>query len=179
MRPCVEIRLLLCIPFAALSLGLGACAVVAHPSGGPSPTPQRSVTPHTSATAQPTSGPGQVTVAVDKTHYAPTDTITVTILNGLAAIISTTDHQTNCTIVTLERLVNGAWQPEGACRLMTPTRVVPISPGTTVQQLSSSAWPTGTYRVAFRYFTEPDAELGQGATPGQGAVVYSATFTIG
>jgi hypothetical protein len=118
-----------------------------------------------------------VTVTVDKTHYAPQDTITVTISNGLATTISTTDHQTNCTIVTLERLANGAWQAEGVCRLKTPTRIVPISPGMTVQQLSSSPWPTGTYRVAFRYFTEPDAV--QGASPGQGGLVYSTTFTIG
>ncbi len=178
MRYCVGIRILMSGTVTALSLGLVGCSVGPQPNAG-GPGAASGATPRPSATAQPTSRPGQVTVAVDKTHYAPTDTITVTILNGLATTISTTDHQTNCTVVTLERLVNGAWQPVGACRLMTPTRVVPISPGTTVQQLGSTAWPAGTYRVAFRYFTEPDGEPGQGASPGQGGVVYSATFTIG
>ena len=178
MRCYVGIRVLMSGTVTALYLGLVGCSSVGPQpnAGGPGAA---SGTPRASATPRPTSGPGQVTVAVDKTHYAPTDTITVTILNGLATTISTTDHQTNCTVVMLERLVNGAWQPVGACRLMTPTRVVPISPGTTVQQLGSTAWPAGTYRVAFRYFTEPDGESGQATASAQGGLVYSATFTIG
>jgi hypothetical protein len=158
---------------AVMVLGLAACQTVSDRVEGHKESSTATAALHISPT------PGQVTVAVDKTHYAPTDTIMVMIFNGLAASVSTTDHQTNCTVVTLERVVNGAWQAEGACRLLTPTRVVQILPGTTTQQLGSTRWPTGTYRVAFRYFMEPDEEPGQGAIPGQGGVVYSASFTLG
>ncbi len=163
---------------AVMVLGLAACQAVSDRVDGhkESSTATAATTATTALHLSPT--PGRVTVAVDKTHYAPTDTISVMIVNGLATSISTTDHQTNCTVVTLERVVNGAWQAEGACRLLTPTRVVQILPGTTTQQLGSTRWPTGMYRVAFHYFMEPDEAPGQGATLGQGGVVYSASFTI-
>jgi hypothetical protein len=169
---------------ATVAVGLAACAATSEPIGGHAASATESAqsataTPTATAVRQTPANPGRVTVTVDKTHYAPTDTITVTIFNGLAASVSTTDHQTNCTMVTLERSVNGAWQTIAPCRLMTPTRVVPIPPGATTQRLGSTAWPVGTYRVVFHYSTEPDAAPTQGATPGQGGVVYSANFTIG
>jgi hypothetical protein len=159
-----------------LCVGLAGCGLTTAPDGGGSGV-------HGSPPAAPgstvSSGAGQVTVKVDKGHYAPSDTITVTITNGMAVTtILAYDHQTNCTIVTLERLANGAWQPEAMCKLMTPTRIVPVPPGAVALQLTSTAWPAGTYRVAFRYFTKPDGAATPGAAPGQSGAVYSATFAI-
>lgn len=130
--------------------------------------------------------PGQVTVSLvgaaqGAQSVATSENITVEIANGLASTISTTDHHTDCTMVTLEQQVGGAWQPVGRCLIMAATRVIPIAGGQTVKQvlspqngLTSHAWPAGTYRVAFGYSLESEA-----TTPGAGKTSYSATFTIG
>ncbi len=175
MRHNAGIGLLTSGALAAVYLGLVGCGLTSAHSGGGSGASDDSPA---GATPRSTPSPGQVTVAVDKAQYAPSDTITVTITNGLAMTIATTDHQTNCTIVTLERLDNGQWRPEGMCRLMTPTRVVPISPGAATQPLSVTAWPRGTYRAVFRYFTRADDTLTPGTVPSEGAEVYSAAFAI-
>jgi hypothetical protein len=121
---------------------------------------------------------GQVTLAVNKPRYATTDPIIMTITNGLATPISTADHHTECTLVTLEHLVDGAWQPVGLCRLMTPTAVVPLDPGLTTEVLGASPpWTAGTYRVVLSYFTEPEQARGSGEAAY--GVVYSADFIVG
>jgi hypothetical protein len=136
--------------------------------------------------AQGATTPGQVTVSLvgpaqGAQSVATSENITVEIANGLTSTISTTDHHTDCTMVTLEQQVGGAWQPVGRCLIMAATRVIPIAGGQTVKQvlspqngLTSKAWPAGTYRVAFGYSLESEA-----TTPGAGKTAYSATFTIG
>ena len=97
---------------------------------------------------------GHVTVTVDASHYGATDTIGIAINNASGGDISTPDHQTNCKEVTLLRSVNGAWEPQRQCRLLSPTRLVTLAPGSTPQPLApgSTPWPAGIYRVAFAYF---------------------------
>jgi hypothetical protein len=141
-------------------------------------------TPTTGTQVAPT--PGQVTVSLvgptaGAQSVATSENITVEIANGLASTITTTDHHTDCTMVTLEQQVGGAWQPLGRCLIMAATRVIPIAGGQTVKQvlspqsgLTSHAWPAGTYRVAFGYSLESET-----TTPGAGKTAYSATFTIG
>lgn len=122
--------------------------------------------------------PGQVTVTLDKAAYAPTDPITVYVNNGLAATIDAADHQTACTIITMQQSFDGGWRTVGACRLMTPTRLVQIAAHTTAivrlggdpGQLAGSPWPAGTYRIQFSYNVPPS---------GSPSPVYSAEFHIG
>lgn len=183
-------------------LALGAIGLVAcgqTTSSGPGGESQKSheatgtvssATP--SGTAQTSSNtvgaptPGQVTVSlVGQTNAAQTmaasQSITVQIANGLSSTIITTDHHTDCTMVTLQQQVNGAWQPVGKCLIMAATRMIPIAGGQSVKQvltpqngMTGRAWAAGTYRVAFGYSVGSATE-----TPGSGAMVYSATFTIG
>jgi hypothetical protein len=124
--------------------------------------------------------PGEVRVVVESGQYGPCDTIYVWAGNGLGQSIYTADHQSDCTIVTLQRQMAGGWQPVAQCQLAIATRTVEIPPvqsdfvqflpGTAGGQ--SSAWPVGTYRVAFSYY------LGATATT-MNTVVYSPTFIIG
>ena len=182
MRHSIQIRLLAWGIVAALALGLGACAVVAHPSGALTPTPKSRVTPHTSATPATTATSGPVAVAVDEPQYTPADTIVVRIHNGLATPIFARDERSDCTLVDLERWVNGSWQVVAPCVNMRPApHFVQLAPGAALtQQLapgqsdsSGDAWPAGTYRIAFAYVTSADQPFGQST------VVYSASFAVG
>jgi hypothetical protein len=127
-----------------------------------------------------TATPGPVTVAADKQRYGPKDTIAVTITNGLSTPIAAPDHQSNCTTVTLDWWSGANWQPQNPCKLMTPTRLIPISAGATLaQQLqpqsgTPAAWTTGTYRIAFTYYIGTP-----GSHSGSSTTIYSATFTVG
>ncbi|HKV84548.1 MAG TPA: hypothetical protein VJN88_08330, partial [Ktedonobacterales bacterium] len=155
-------------------------------SGAPSSgaTPTSTSTGSSGSQVAPT--PGQVTVSLigpaqGARSVATTETITVEIANGLSSTITATDHHTSCTMVTLEQQVSGAWQPVGRCLIMAATRMIPIAGGQAVKQIlapqngaTAHAWPAGTYRVAFGYSVGSETP-----TPGSGATVYSATFTIG
>jgi hypothetical protein len=154
-----------------------------------------STTPQASASASSTpraSGQlvaGQVTLTLDKQRYATNDTIVVTIHNGLSQPIWTADHQTNCTIVTAERLQVGQWVAVAHCQLMTPTRMVMLPAGSsTPRQLSGAqgtvppesqapvpteSWTPGTYRVTFTYAGSADG------TGRPGGVIHSVEFTMG
>jgi hypothetical protein len=124
--------------------------------------------------------PGQVRVVVEAGRYGPCDPIPVWAGNGLGQSISTTDHHSDCTIVTLERQVDSGWQPVANCLLASPTHIVIVpsmqaefvrlEPSATGAQ--AGAWPTGTYRVAFGY------HVGQEQASGAETTVYSPTFTV-
>ena len=142
---------------AACLLVLGGCGVATSGTGG------------TGATPSTTGGANAVTVSTDKAVYAPGDTIVVTIANNLATSVWAADHQSNCTIVTVERLVGGTWERQNPCLRLSPTRLIEIQAGTvSVQRLSPptqsgvTGWPTGSYRVVFTYLltqTGPSATV--------------------
>ncbi|HEV7127156.1 MAG TPA: hypothetical protein VGN32_06920 [Ktedonobacterales bacterium] len=126
-------------------------------------------------------GSAPVTITCDRDQYALGDTIQVTILNGKPSSIFVTDHGTNCTLVHLQRSVNGSWQLEGQCAMMKATRLVEVVPGALAQTLAPGrgqikplmAWPAGTYRIALTYSDTRDLASGQFQP------ITSATFTIG
>jgi hypothetical protein len=164
---------------------IGACAL-ATGCGRPVDS---STSPQAGATSSVTPGgsgqfvSGQVTLALDKQRYAAGDTINVTISNGLPQTIWSEDHQTNCTVLTAEHLQNGAWQAVGDCRLMTPTRIVPVSANSdTTEHLavprvsSGSGWPSGTYRVTLTY---TGGDEGTPIPAGTSGVAHSAEFAVG
>ena len=182
MRHSVGIRLLTWGIVAALVLSLSACHVARHPAGAITPTPRTSATPPTSATPATTATAGPVTLALGKPQYAPADTIVVTVHNDLATPIFARDERSDCTLVDLERWVNGSWQIEAPCVNMVPRpTIIQLAPGAVLtQQLapgqsdsSGGAWSAGTYRIAFAYVTSADQPFGQSK------VVYSAGYTIG
>jgi hypothetical protein len=148
---------------------LAGCGVsgMAGTGGGGTPSPG-------------TTTPSPITVNPDKQRYARSDSIVVTIVNGSSTAIVAPDHQSNCTVVTLEGRTGQSWQPENPCKLMIATRLIPIVPGATlVQQLhpqggSPPGWATGTYRVAFTYYVGTPENFSGSTT-----TIYSATFTVG
>jgi hypothetical protein len=177
MRHRYGIRLLVCgIIAATLALGLGACHVASRPIGALTPTPKTNTAPMFGATS------GPVAAVVDKQRYAPADTIVVTIHNGLAAPIFARAGRSDCTLVDLDRWVNGSWQIEAHCGNALPTpHALRIAPGAVLTQqlapgqsdFAPDLWLAGTYRIAYPYVTSPDQPVGQGT------VVYSASFVVG
>jgi hypothetical protein len=147
-------------------LALASCGASA-PSGAAGTVTTRTVslTPQPSATAEtlPSVTPvaGQITVSLDKDQYHVGDLAVVTVANGLAHSISTTDHRSSCSIVQLEQSVNGGWQAVDQCRSQMPTQVIDIAADSAVvQKIGLPA--VGLYRVEFFY----------------GQSVYSSTFTV-
>ncbi len=184
--PCAFKRGLLVTLIGVGALGAGCGRSAGSPEGGVL-APAGSTTPQVGASGQLVAG--QVTLTLDKQRYATNDTIVVTIHNGLSQRIWTADHQTNCTIVTAERLQDGQWVAVAHCPLMTRTRMVMLPAGSsTPQQLSGAqgtvppesqapvpteSWTPGTYRVTFTYAGSADG------TGGPGGVIHSVEFTVG
>ena len=142
-------------------------------------TPTLTITATASANAgTPTAGP--VTLTLDKQQYSANDTITITVTNNGATAIFVADHQTACTIISLEINVNGAWQPIRDCQQMTATRLIEIMAGaTSVQKLAPGAgritnkpWAAGTYRATLTY------GIGGSPIPNASKVATSTPFTI-
>src|SRR5690349_5748124 len=132
MQRIVSIKVLATlIGIGTLSALLAGCGQTGGSTGSPQPgTPSSAVSAISSsppsATPSPTTAGAsgqqmnrQVTLTLNTQHYAPGDTITVTIHNGLSQKIWSADHKTACTVVAAERLQNGQWEVMGLCRLET------------------------------------------------------------
>lgn len=119
-------------------------------------TPSPTLTPSVSPTSPPAHG---VILTVARSTYTRSSTITVTLTNGSAAAIYAYDHQTSCTILSLQRLVSSGWQTVGECALGVLTRQVEIHAGETMKislapgagTIRAAPWPAGTYRAILRY----------------------------
>ena len=161
-----------------LCLAIGACGVStsAQPGTKAASTRISSLTPFPSASAgvalTVTPVHGVVTVSLDKAHYHSGDLAIVTVTNGLAQSISTTDHKSSCSIVQLEQQVNGSWQAVEPCRLQTPTLVVDLAKGSVTEQKIGIPSTPATYRVTLSYTG------GDEGTGGPGGIAHSAEFTM-
>jgi hypothetical protein len=181
-KPPVVMLIGLALALSSLLVACGITTTGGAPAGaGANPSPGTTVVVNgTTATAQavpstiasPTSSSGipdtsgKVTLALDKTSYAPGNTAIVTIGNGLSTKIVVSDHHTDCTYVQLQQQVAGAWQVVGECKLMTPTRLVGLAAGSSTSQkivIPSGAQAAGIYRVALTY---------------SNTTTYSTTFTV-
>ena len=136
-----------------------------------------------------TPAPGAVTLHLGQTHAGVTDAVSVTVTNDLPQAILLEDHQSECTVVTLERQEGSGWLAVAPCQLETPTRVVPIPSGAAQTVMlrpeggtQPRVWQAGTYRFALNY--SAGAENGAEGQTNPAAlapagVVYSQTFIIG
>jgi hypothetical protein len=83
------------------------------------------------------------------------------------------DHQTDCTIVTLQmRTTTGGWVPVNPCKLMTVTRLHETAAGATsmVRLVRSATFPASkTLRSVVGY---------RPAAAGKDVLVYSEMFSI-
>ena len=118
---------------------------------------QRSNGGGTHATPVPTATTGAVSLRVGATSYHPADTISVTLSNQRTQAISFPDHLTNCTVIQLQRQVQGNWENVNVCLLLTATRLHRLDAGKrlTVALVSSAArpWAVGLYHATLRYRT--------------------------
>ena len=163
--------------------GLSGPAVGAGQPGGPTAGATRE------ATMTATSTSGAVTLRLGQTQAGVTDAVSVTVVNALPQAIVVEDHQSECTVVTLERQEGGGWLAVAPCQLETPTRLVPISSGAAQMVtlrpqdgLQSRVWQAGTYRFALNYSAGAENGAEGQTTPAALApagVVHSQTFTIG
>lgn len=148
-------------------------------------TPSATSTP---LTKQGTRVSGKVTVRVGKVQYTPDEAITITINNGLATGIAAANHQSGCTIVTLQwQDAQSNWQNQNRCRQGVMTRMITLpSHSSQVQTISPTSgtfainaqWAKGNYRIAFNFtLNSADAE----SIPRTGVVgspVYSPVFVV-
>jgi hypothetical protein len=171
----------------SLASSIAACGGASQPPvGNPNPnTPAATSTPQASATITNVPiTPGQVRLVLSKSRYAPRETITVTITNGLSTSIYASANFTGCTLVLLEWKTPTGWVPRGRCPSARLTGLVELKPGSaTPQQLTPVAgvarpsahatWQAGTYRAIFAYSLKPD----EGSV--RGTIVQSEDFTVG
>lgn len=161
-----------------LVLLLAGCGVSTTIGGAPSgdATATATATPGGTpvSSVPPTSA---VTLSADHASYSPSSTITITVTNNRSTSIFTFDHQTSCTILTLQRQKASGWENVGGCAMGRATRQVEIKAGATMQvtlapgagQMQAIPWPTGTYRAVLNYALQPqemaNANMILAATP--------------
>jgi len=171
-----------------LVLTLAACGVTT--AGEQQPGGTTSGTPTATAASTASSGggtpvssvppTGAVTLTTDQASYTTSSTILVTLTNHRSTSIFAFDHQTSCTILTLQRQTASGWQAVGGCAQGRMTVQVEIKAGAnmkitiapTAGQIHPTPWPAGTYRVALNYALQKQ----EMAT---GSMAASPTFTIG
>ena len=170
----------------ALVLALAACGVTTtseqQPGGATSSTP----TTTTASTATPGGTPvssvpptNAITLTTDHASYTTSGAIIVTLINGRSTSIFTFDHQTSCTILTLQRQTASGWQPVGGCAQGRMTVQVEIKAGANMKitlapsagQIHPAPWPAGTYRAVLNYSLQKQ----EMAT---GSMAASPTFTL-
>jgi hypothetical protein len=140
------------------------------------PTP-RPVTPVPTIPGSGTVPPGQVVITVAKSSYASNETIIATITNGLASTILVRDHQSACTLLTLQRQTGKQWVAQAPCRLSTATHLLLIPAHTSrMQSLApgSTPWTGGQHRLMLSY-TMGTADENRAGTFTD---VYSLTFVL-
>lgn len=123
----------------------------------------------TGATQLPVSG----VVISANAHYGVHDALDIDVNNRLPGDIQVADHQTDCSIVQLERQDGQTWTLVNPCQLKSPTRLITLATQSTsrhtVHAPSTTGWSSGTYRATITY-TSGNAN--------QSVNVHSSTFTI-
>jgi hypothetical protein len=118
---------------------------------------------------------GRVSVTTNKSVYDVTETILATVANGLDQTIATWDHQSYCTILTLQKMEStGGWADIAPCPLETPTRLVRIAPHTEVFVKFPPGNSPGIYRLRLTWQFVDD----NGQPVGNPTITYSPEFTI-
>ena len=134
--------------------------------------------------ASPSASGGPIRVTTNRANYAPNDAIAVTVRNTLSTAIYAVDTQASCSILALDYLVNGVWQPSqvAQCPQKRPARPVKIDAGATYTAtitagypgLQQLPFPAGSYRLVLNYTTSPDAF----ASPNASVTVTSSPIQV-
>lgn len=110
-----------------------------------------------------TSRNSSVSISTNRTTYAPTDSIEVSVTNHRQTSIFAYDTRASCTILGLQVQANGAWRDTQVARCAVGRRAmlveIPANNTNTVtikadlQSIYQTAFPVGTYRLVLTYFT--------------------------
>jgi hypothetical protein len=114
-----------------------------------------------------------VILQMTTTRYVLGSTIRVTITNHGQQPIFFSDHNTNCTVLLVERQSTDSWESVAPCKLMIATRIHSLNAGATLEvPLATSAgqWSVGMYRAKLGYSS--------GAQDGPPHMVLSSPFQI-
>ncbi len=138
-----------------------------------SPTDSNGTGSQPGPSAQPPTS--SVNLQVGATHYQADGTILVTIKNQSNETITFADHQTNCSVLLLERQIAGTWKPVSPCLLKTSTRLHSLAAGKTleIKLTASQQWPTGYYQARLDYWAGTEPKTGTLTT------VHSSMFNVG
>jgi hypothetical protein len=137
------------------------------------PVPTATSAPSSHPTSQGSDLHGTVMLSVNALSYQPTSTITATLNNQSAQSIQFPDHLTNCSVVLVQREVNGTWLPVDPCKLMTVTKIHSLSAGQSLTVQFTAApgqWLPGTYRCELSYGSALKASLP--------VIVFSSQFQV-
>jgi hypothetical protein len=127
---------------------------------------------------------GKVEVRLGKASYRVSETLRVTVANGLGTSIYTEDFKTVCSIVMLQRAESSGWRDIDGCQLGRPTvtvmigaglgQTVEIDPNSTHLQDGGTriGFGAGVYRIKFGY------RLDRGRMGEEPLVVYSPEFAV-
>jgi hypothetical protein len=132
--------------------GFSATVIVMKKPTSSNTPPSLAKTPAATAPA------GSVTLRIEPVSPHTHTAFVVLISNDSGQTIYFPDHQTNCTVILLERQVAGNWQPVNACRLMIVTRLLSLN---THQSLmvkllpAHNGWVAGLYRASIHYPVSP------------------------
>src|SRR5262249_39695853 len=121
----------------------------------------------------------RVSVTTERSSYDVSETIVAKITNGNDQSIVTWDHQTNCTIVTLQKQEANGWSNVAPCPILSPTLLVKIGPRMELQVKlppwnSNARYEPGTYRLEFVWFFIG----GDGLPTGNPVTAYGPQFTL-
>jgi hypothetical protein len=118
----------------------------------------------------------RVQVTTDKASYDPNQPVVVKIANGLDSPVYALSGQTYCSIITVERLVNENWSPEGRCLVYGPPGWIEIAAGSALSIEIKPPLPSdqplapGQHRVNFSFRV--------GSRSGSSETVFSSVFLI-
>jgi len=103
---------------------------------------------------------GSMSVTTDKSQYDVSEPILAKVANGVDRTIAIWDHQSNCTIPTLQKMEStGGWVDIAPCPLETPTRLVRIGPHTEVFVKFPPGNSPGIYRFRLTWqFVDSSAQ---------------------
>lgn len=127
--------------------------------------------------AQPPSN--QVIINTDKPAYVEQEAVFLRVNNDTPQNVVAFDHQSFCTIITVQRQEGGNWVNVFPCLLTTPTRPVKISSRENLEiklptDNAASKLPAGDYRLLLTHWNL-DAN---GSTTGNPTNTFSATFSV-
>src|SRR5215813_13419598 len=121
----------------------------------------------------------RVSVTTERTEYDVSETIVAKVANGNDQTIVTTDHQSNCTILTMEKQEANDWVAVAPCPLLSPVLPVKIGPHLEVlvkflPESFNNRFEPGTYRLRFLWHFIGD----NGQPAGNLMNTYSPQFTL-